>query len=149
MEKKEFYSNVINFVQMFGAEQMNTTGDQNWTLSIRTEEPVYLKAIADNLMFTERKIAELTHKYLERRPDDKSKVMEVWTSPIDDFNEGFLPDGIIGINISLPGQEYDRIMGRGSMANPKLTNGDNVTAYPRNIKIAVFGTKCKPHPSKK
>lgn len=149
MDKKQFYQTIVNFVQMFGAESTSpASGDPNWFLSIRTQEPVYSKEIDSDLVFCERKIAELAHKFLERQPD-KSKVSEQWTSPSDDFNEGFLPEGILGVSITLPGLDYDRIMGRDSLANPKLVNGDIVTAYPRDVKIAVFSTKCTPHPSKK
>ena len=147
MEKKIFYENVVNFVKMFGSESTNSVGDPMWKVSIRTQQPVYVKGVAEDLMFCERKIAELAHQYLVRE-DNSSKITEYWLSPISDFNEGLFPSGIIGIQISLPGNDYDRIMGKDSMGNLKLLNGTVVTAYPRDATIAVFGTKCTPHPSK-
>lgn len=147
MEKKEFYSNIVAFVKMFGAESTNSGGDPIWKISIRTQQPVYVKGVTEDLVFCERKIAELAHQFLVRQEDD-SKITEYWLSPISDFNEGLFPSGIIGIQISLPGNDYDRLMGCDSVANPKLTNGKVVTAYPRDVTIGVFGTKLKPHPSK-
>lgn len=149
MDKKQFYQTIVSFVKMFGAESTSpASSDPSWFLSIRTQEPVYSKAIGEDLVFTERKIAELTHKFLERQPDDKNTVSERWWSTSDDFDEGFLPEGILGVSITLPGIDYDKTMGRDSLANPKLVNGDVVTAYPRDVKIVVCSTKCTPHPSK-
>ena len=146
MEKKIFYENVVNFVKMFGAESVNSTaGDPMWKISIRTQCPVDIKDLSADLVFCERKIAELTHQYLIRN-EDNSNITEHWVSPISDFYDGLFPEGIIGMQVSLPGKEYDGIMGKGSVANPKLSNGNVVTAYPRDVTIAVFGTSMKPYP---